>query len=380
MTRRSIPYSLLMIWRDRYHFLPALLAVAFSAVLIAVQCGLVMGLVLCASAPIDHADADIWVLHADAPSLQQSYPFPMAWRARLDMQPEIVRSEEYVYGLGGWRLPGRGQLETCYLIGLRLDEDSAGALHALTPEMRARLAEPGAIVIDSWELDNLGLDKGVGEKGEINGKSVHVVGLVHGFHGHNFVYVFCSIETVRFLLQGNYPDLTMAMVARCREKSEVDTVVARLRREYPDMGTYSRDELSIQARTYWLFRSRGGMVMICTMVLALLVGLVITSQTLFSAVAAHLREYAVLDALGIPRWRMVALVLSQSFWLGLGGVFLALPITYVLSWAALIVETRVVLTSQIVQLTIALTLGMAMIAGISALRPLRGVEPANLLR
>ena len=55
MLRPSIPYSLRMLWRDRRRFLPALLAIGLSAVLIAVQCGLVMGLVRTTSAPIDHS-------------------------------------------------------------------------------------------------------------------------------------------------------------------------------------------------------------------------------------------------------------------------------------------------------------------------------------
>ena len=47
-----------MLWRDRRRFLPALLAVGLSVTLIAVQCGLVMGLVQCTSAPIDVSGAE----------------------------------------------------------------------------------------------------------------------------------------------------------------------------------------------------------------------------------------------------------------------------------------------------------------------------------
>jgi hypothetical protein len=43
-----------MLWRDRRHFLPALLAVGLSPILITVQGSFVMGLVQTTSAPIDH--------------------------------------------------------------------------------------------------------------------------------------------------------------------------------------------------------------------------------------------------------------------------------------------------------------------------------------
>jgi putative ABC transport system permease protein len=122
------------------------------------------------------------------------------------------------------------------------------------------------------------------------------------------------------------------------------------------------------------------MVLLCTMVLALLVGLAVTSETLYAAVLAQAKEFAVLEALGIPRRHVVGLVLSQALWLGLGGILLALPCTVALARAALHVHTQVVLSGPILALTFALTLGMALLAGLSSLRPLRHLEPARLLR
>ena len=45
-----------------------------------------------------------------------------------------------------------------------------------------------------------------------------------------------------------------------------------------------------------------------TTLLGLLVGAAITSQSLFGATVASLREFAVLRAMGIPRWRMAGVV------------------------------------------------------------------------
>jgi putative ABC transport system permease protein len=382
LPRLSIPYSLRMLWRDRRRFLPALLAIALSAVLIGVQSGLVMGLVVTTSAPIDHSSAHIWVLARDAPSLHQTYNFPLAWQSRLDLQPEIDRSEPFISAMGRWRLPGHGESELCMLVGVRLDGDSLGALKVLTPQLRAALAEPGTVVIDAWEFTTFGLKGSSYEAGEINGQVVRLVGTLHGFHGFAFVYVFCSQETLRMLAPqvAENPDLTPCLIARCRDSRDINHVVARLRRDYPDMGVYSSDELSLKVREYWLFRSRGGMVMIGTMVLALLVGLAVTSETLYAAVLAQTKEVAVLEALGIPSRHVARLVLAQSFWLGVGGIIAALPCTVALARAALVMQTKVILSAPILALTFALTLGMAVLSGLSALRPLRNIEPAKLLR
>jgi putative ABC transport system permease protein len=255
-------------------------------------------------------------------------------------------------------------------------------LKVFTPQLRAALAEPGAVVIDAWEFATFGLKGSSYEAGEINGQAVRLVGTLHGFHGFAFVYVFCSQETLKMLSPqiAENPDLTNCLIAHCRDPRDVNSVVARLRRDYPDMGAYSSDELSLKVQKYWLFRSRGGMVLIGTVVLALLVGLAVTSETLYAAVLAQTKEIAVLEALGIPRSHVARLVLAQSIWLGIGGIVASLPCMVALAWIALALQTNVVLSAPILTLTFALTLGIAILSGLSSLRPLRNIEPAKLLR
>jgi putative ABC transport system permease protein len=307
---------------------------------------------------------------------------PLDWQSRLDLQPEIERSDAYLFALGQWRHMGRGRAEPCMVIGVCLDDGSPGVVGVLTPELRAALAEPGTVAVDAWEFGNLGLNGSSYEPGEINGQPVRLVGTLHGFQGFIFTYVFCSRETLRQLAPqfAEHPDLANCLVACCHNPRDVDRVVARLRGDYPDMAVYSSRELSPKVRRYWLFRSRGGLVLICTIVLALLVGLAVTSETLYAAVLGQSKEFAVLEAMGVPRRRVMGLVLAQSFWLGVGGILLALPCIVALAWLALWLKTLVVLSAPILLLTLALTLGMAMIAGSSSLRPLRNIEPAKLLR
>ncbi len=54
-------YSLSMLWYERARYLPGVLAVAFSSLLIALQCGLLLGLFAITSIPIDHTHADVWL-------------------------------------------------------------------------------------------------------------------------------------------------------------------------------------------------------------------------------------------------------------------------------------------------------------------------------
>ena len=114
--------------------------------------------------------------------------------------------------------------------------------------------------------------------------------------------------------------------------------------------------------------------------LGLIVGLVITSQTLYAATAASLREYAVLCALGIPRWRMVCMVLAQSFWIGVLGVLVALPGDLLLRQLGSRIGLRILLPPWLIVATVVVTMVIALVSGVMSLRSLRQIEPAVLLR
>ncbi len=355
-------------------------AVAFSAVLIALQVGLLVGWLEVSSAPIHQSRAHIWVAARNADSLGNSTPIPSVWRTRLSAQPEVDRVEEFIYGFGSWRRAD-GTLEQCYVIGSRLEEDSLGAPADFTPLLRQRLTRPGTVAGYAQELAMLGVSENDAVS-ELAGHRVEVVGIMKGRGAGLVPGVYGSLRTARALipaLQGE-PQATPYLLARCRDPARREAVAARLRKQYPDMETMTREEFGRRARHYWLVKTRAGIALGFAAALGLLVGAVITSQTLYAAVAGSLREYAVLRALGIPRRRLMGLVLSQSLWVAAAGLTVALPIIFGLArlGAAVSVEAR--LPVWLLALTAAVTTGMALLSGLAALRSLRLAEPIALLR
>jgi putative ABC transport system permease protein len=111
-----------------------------------------------------------------------------------------------------------------------------------------------------------------------------------------------------------------------------------------------------------------------------MVGAVVTSQTLYAATAASMREFAVLRAMGIPRWRMSLLVMSQATWVGVVGVLLSFPGIFGLARVADIYGVQVLLDWRMLASVSGITLVMAVFSGLYALRSLKHVEPALLLR
>lgn len=369
-------YALSTLWYERQRFLPGVLAVAFSALLIALQCGLLLGLFSITSLPIDETNADVWVGHPAVPSVDLGRPIPASWESYLAM-PEVERTEIYVQGFAYWDKPTGGS-ELCVLIGSRLGDDALGAIKVLTPYQRSLLTEPGSIIVDESEFERLGITK-VGQPAEISKKHVRVVSTVKGMKSLAGPYIFCSVETARARL-GMSGDQTMFLLARCRNPEDAKKVVARLREQPKRFSAFTSADFSLHSRVHWLTKTKAGIALGLAAALGLLVGAVVTSQTLYAATVASLREYAVLRAMGIPRWRMAMMVLAQSFWVGIIGVGLALPTVFALAAVGGQVGAKVLLPTELLVFAVAVTMVMAMLSGLMALRSLRLIEPVALLR
>src|SRR5947209_17378247 len=103
------------------------------------------------------------------------------------------------------------------------------------------------------------------------------------------------------------------------------------------MSAFTSADFSHRSEMHWLTKTKAGAAMGVLSALGLLVGAVVTGFTLYAATASSIREYAVLRALGIPRWRMGMAVISQSFWVGVFGVIVGVPTIYGLARLALVV-------------------------------------------
>jgi putative ABC transport system permease protein len=140
------------------------------------------------------------------------------------------------------------------------------------------------------------------------------------------------------------------------------------------------DEFSVHSRWHWLLKTKAGIALGYTALLGLLVGMVVTSQTLYAATTASAKEYAILLAMGIPRRKVTATVLIQSFWVGLFGVVLSVPVVHGLAWLGRFMDVVIPLPWPLLAIAGGVTLVMSLLAGLFALRSVRQIEPMSLLR
>lgn len=366
--------SLRMEWR---RYLAAVIAVAFSGLLVLVQVALLLGLFGTVTTVIDRGRADLWVVDAGTRSFDLARDMPRRVETLVRVHPEVEGVEPLVLGMGDWRTPQGGRVSVT-LIGFDTRAEAIALPADLSPALRQAMQRPGAVLADATDLAKLGLEGGA-RIAEVNGQRVEVVGIVEGFRSIGGATLLTSRATAQALLGGQDPERVGYLTLRLAPGADRLRVAAELEARIPGVRVMTPEDLSALSQSYWLLESGTGVGFLFSTLLGLAVGVAITSQTLRAAVLGSLREYATLRALGVPLGALRRVVLEQSFWIGLAGLALTAVAAALLLWAAASV-VAVAVPWWAAAATAAFTLLVALGAGFLSLGPLLKTEPAELLR
>jgi len=374
-----MPLALKTLIYDWRRFTPAVVAVAFSGLLVLMQAAIILGIFSLSSLYVTRSDADLWIGFPGVQSIDLGRPIPPRAELFVWMDPRVRRVEPFLWGSGEWRTPSKG-IVNVYIVGV---DTSAGAMalsDALTPELRAAIGAPASVLVDEADLRKLQV--AVGGLAQINGRRVRVAGVTRGLRGLGGVNVIASLATTRQLDPTAGPDGKVAyLLARLDDPDHADAVAARLR---AGPGGDAMEALTAEAfarRTtrYWLVESGAGVAFVFGSVVAILVSVIITSQTLAAAVAGSLKEYAALRALGFPMSKLRRIVLAQSAWVGVAGLAAAAVLTALLVVAAQAGAVPAVFSAAMMALAAGLVMVTALGSGLFALRRVGQADPAVLL-
>lgn len=307
--------SLVYDWR---RYAAAVFAITFAGLLVLVQPALLLGLFGTVSVAIDQSDADLWIGYPKTQSVDLGRPLPPGSAVNAWMHRSVRRVEPVTFAVGDLRRPDGGAVSV-FLYGIEPAPEGQAFSRKLSRGQRRLLDEPNTVIIDVADQYKLGAS--VGALVEINGKRARIAGIVEGIRGVGTV----SVLTSRASLRRFSPDLgttTTSQLVGLRSGADP----ARVAGEIADAGGIKRygvwtaEDFSVQSQIYWLLESGVGIGTGFASALALLVGVVITSQTLSGAILASLKEFAALRALGVSNASLRQVVLEQSGWLGLIGL------------------------------------------------------------
>jgi putative ABC transport system permease protein len=366
-------------WR---RFVPAIFAVGFSGLLLAVQAALVLGIFGSAAVYVNTSRADLWVGYPGTQSVSFGRSIGNDVAARLQMDPAVQAVEPYLWVDADWygTDAATGGVPV-YVSGIRSAADGLMFARLLAPWQRDALREPGTVIVDKADLGTLGTH--VGQAAWINGHRVRVVAAIGGLRGLGGVNVLASLDTARTLADADAGSGSTYWVASTRTPADADAARARLAQATPALGPYevwTAPQFSRRSQLYWILDTGAGVAVLFMVVVVCVVGVVVTSQSLLAVVAGSSREYAVLNALGVSHGALGRLVVEQAGWIGGLGLVLAALASAALLGAAAAYGVPVAMTPTVGLSCAGMVVLVALLSGFVAMRGVMRADPSMLLR
>jgi putative ABC transport system permease protein len=363
------------LFHDRLSLFVTLIGIVFSVVLVAIQCGLYLGSERTIAAVIDQAKADLWVVPIGTKSFDDASLLTGREKYAVLGTPGVESVEELVIGFAGWRKPEGGK-KAFILVG---SDWKNGGLAPWNIEQGslADLDTPSSVAVDKSYFPDLGITA-VGQSAEINSQKVTVAAVTTGIRSFTTLpYVFTSINRARQLV-GAAPEQSSYQLVRVTPGVSVDEVQKMLAARLPDTEVLKHADFRDRSLKYWLFKTGAGGALIAGAVLGIIVGVVIVAQTLYSSTKDHLNEFATLRALGASASYIHAVILIQAMLSAIIGYAAGISLSLLAILATKKTTLTVVMTPTLAMWLFALTLGMCIIAAISAIFKVTRIDPAGV--
>ena len=374
--------TLLYEWK-RYS--AAMVALAFSGLLILAQVGMFTGIVKAATASIDRSRADLMVMPPKSESLINSGPSGLPGRVKplIYLNPQVTEVESLDGDGARWtNTPEPGKKAVTTYVNISDVDTRAGSVTLPTDfseAIRLALLEPYAIVIDKTAQATLGAH--VGNTVTLSGKSVHVRALLENYPNVNQPTVYMSRDTLRLLGMGPKNGKTGPLLVRIKDPTKVQAVVDQL--NAASRGAYrawTRQDLTKANESAIMSEQIIGIFLGFSLFLGLLIGVGITSQTLRGAILASIKEFASLRALGVSMGSLAKIVLELSVWVGVAGLIT----TALFTFGVYLLATNFGMPMGfpipwVITVVILLTV-ISILSGVFSLGVLKKSQPADLLR
>ena len=362
-----------------WRYAAAVLALALSGLLILIQVGLLFGQFDAYTLSVSRVKADLWVTGGDVESWDESTTIAARFEGLLWAHPMVDDVQRMELGGGDWHT-GNGSRQNVTVIGVNTSETSLTRLRGFSNDTLHILALPDTVVVDRSDAVKLGAQ--IGSNAEIGGKRVVVGGFVDNFRIAYGAYVFASEATVRRVNDEWGAHGPPFFLIRLRGGADARTVASELQAVAEGKTfTVSRpDDLIFSSQMFWLNSAGSGASFGFSMLLALMVGIGVTSQTLRGAILASLKEYAALRALGVRVAQLRAVVIEQSLWIAVVGIVVMFVFTGAMAGHGQLLAVPMFFPWWASALTSLFIVVIAITSGLLSLAVLYRSEPADLLR
>ena len=373
--------TLLYEWR---RYLAAVIALAFSGLLILAEVGMFVGLGKSYTATIDRSPADVMVMAPKAESLMNGgNSLPRRFMPLMYMHPEVVSVAD-LDGDGALfqSMPGpdgKKKREYVQIMAVDLQPGSVTLPRDYGPDAVTALSEPFSIAADETSLGRLGVK--VGDRAIMNGKVVRLRYVLHGYANVSQPMVAMSRDTLRMLGLASTGEQVGPMMIKIRDPARAEIVRDQL--NAAGKGQYrawTRTELA-QANERALMKEQIiGIMMNFTIGLGFLIGTGITWQTLRGAILSNIKEFASLRALGVSMGSLRRIVIELAFWVGVTGLVATAALVWGVSKLGTLAGVPMAFPFDYLAMVVIMLMLISLGSGFLSLGVLKKSQPADLLR
>jgi putative ABC transport system permease protein len=384
--------TLIYEWR---RYMAAVVALAFSGLLVLAFVGMFMGIGKGFTAQIDRARADIMVLGPGATALFNGGPSGLPRR----LMPIVIGHPEVVQvapmdGSGGRfqnivppedalnAPPGGPKNRKTEFVSVTVIDAIPGYVTVPTDystQLVETLRQPYSVAVDETALGRLGVK--LGDKAIYNGKTITIAAVTTGYPNMMQATLVMSRDTLRMLGEADTGPRVAPLMVKIADPARAEVVAAQLNA----MGAgkfkaWTRQELSAANESAMFKEQFISIILMFAVIMGAVIGIAITWQTLRGAIMANIKEFASLRALGVSMGDLRVIVMELSFWVGVIGVIAAGVLTWLVSMLASAGGLPMAFPAPIVISISIFLLIIAMLSGLLSLGVLKNSQPADLLR
>jgi len=310
--------ALRMVVHDRSSTAGALLGVVAIVFLVGQQLSIFFGLLSYMSVLVDHSGADAWIMSANLRNVDAGNLVSTRYLDRVAGLGEVEWAEPVLIGNGLFRTRD-GSFESVRVVGLRRPRAAGGPWQFASADERT-LLDLESVTVDRLDLAKLGNPQ-LGEVTEIGDRRVRVGAVTEGARSFQGTLVFASLDKVKEIAR-TPPGRYSTILVRFKATANPAATLALLRALLPECSVFSSPELSRLTRNYYILNTGIGGSFGFSTVIAILIGVVIISLTMYTSVLSRSRDFAVMRAIGGRRRDVAVVVICEALIIAGFGIFI----------------------------------------------------------
>jgi len=374
--RTMLRVGVRMMFYDKLKLAGTLFGVIFAVVLTNQQLGVFLGLLSKNTMFIDNAGADLWIVPASTQTLQGGKPLPMAALYEARTTPGVAWAEPLLFGGATVSLPGGGS-EPVTLVGTKAPAWRGGPWNVVAGSVE-RLRRPDTMIFEDSERDKLG-GLNLGSVREVNRHRTVVGGFTWGLLPFGPSYAFADFDYARVLM-GMPSDETSFVLVGVAPGADRKEVAREVQARVPATQVLTSSDFRSRVLRYLLVSTGIGVTTGTSTAFGLIVGLVIVSLSMFSAVVDNIREFGTLKAIGCRNRDLAVLLLVQSTIYALLGSVIGLNQISLIAEGIRSPKLALILPWLAYAATPMVMVCLCGLASLLALFRIRSLEPAMVFR